>query len=490
MKKSVIMLLAVTAVAGLTTGCNPTGASGSGETSDGNVINIRCWNNEFEGRFKNYYGKIKEDLGNDTFLLNNGKKVKFNIVANDGNGYQNALDEALRNQSAAAADEKVDMFLMEADYALKYSNSDYSLDVKNSVGLTDADLSDMYDYTKTVVTDTRAGKNNALKGVSWQATPGLYAFRNDIAKELWSDYPADPLNTDTAAVKAEKTLAQSTFVQGKIDTMAKFDAVAAEAKAKNRMMLSGYDDSYRVFSNNASKSWVDASTGKVTLDQKYKDWIKSTKEYTDKGYSHKTELWDTDWAKDQGPTGNVFGFFYSTWGINFTLLGNSLADATGDKAKGNGLYGEYRVCKGPATWYWGGTWLSAAKGTDNLDDVKDIMKVLTCDSAVAEKITRETEDYTNNKSAMERIANDTTYGSAFLGGQNHVKLFKDNAASISLAPMSAYDQGCNEGIQKAMVDYFTGSATYATCITNFKNTLMGKYAELTSDSFDSSFDTL
>ena len=56
-------------------------------------------------------------------------------------------------------------------------------------------------------------------------------------------------------------------------------------------------------------------------------WVDQTKEYTDKGYNNKSSLWDSQWASDQGPTGKVFGFFYSTWGINFTLLGNSLADA-------------------------------------------------------------------------------------------------------------------------------------------------------------------
>ncbi len=50
---------------------------------------------------------------------------------------------------------------------------------------------------------------------------------------------------------------------------------------------------------------------------------------------------------DQGPDGNVFGFFYSTWGINFTLMGNSLADSNAPAEAGNGIYGDYAVCEGP-----------------------------------------------------------------------------------------------------------------------------------------------
>ena len=66
---------------------------------------------------------------------------------------------------------------------------------------------------------------------------------------------------------------------------------------------------------------------------------------------------------DQGPDGNVFGFFYSTWGINFTLMGNSLADSNAPAEAGNGIYGDYAVCEGPQAYYWGGTWICAAKGT-------------------------------------------------------------------------------------------------------------------------------
>jgi hypothetical protein len=95
-----------------------------------------------------------------------------------------------------------------------------------------------------------------------------------------------------------------------------------------------------------------------------------------------------------GPAGKVFGFFYSTWGINFTLLGNSLAKPLaegGKKEVGNGIFGDYAVCEGPQNYYWGGSWICAATGTDNVDIVRDLMKTLTCDAATMKKITEDTE---------------------------------------------------------------------------------------------------
>jgi len=114
------------------------------------------------------------------------------------------------------------------------------------------------------------------------------------------------------------------------------------------------------------------------------------------------------------------------------------------------------------------------------------MYTMTCSPAVANGITRITQDYTNNIPAMNAIAADTTYGSSFLGGQNHIALFKESAAKIDMKNACAYDQGCNEQMQNAMKDYFTGKTTsIADAMDAFKTALDAKYTGLT---YDSSFD--
>ena len=230
----------------------------------GKVLNIYCWNEEFKSRFEGYYKNVPSDV-----------KVNWVITPNENNAYQNALDAALLKQKDAAADDKIDMFLIEADYALKYVNSDYTLDVKD-VGLTDDDLKDMYQYTKDIATDSK-GK---LKATTWQATPGLFAYRRSIAKDV--------LGTD-----------DPDKVQEALSTWDKFDKVAEQAAAKGYKMLSGYDDSYRVFSNNVSGPWVD-SNNKIVIDDNIMKWVDQTKKYTDKGYNNKSSLWDSTWAAGDG----------------------------------------------------------------------------------------------------------------------------------------------------------------------------------------------
>lgn len=471
MKKRILAaVLASASILGAVAGCssNATSSAGSSTTEssktddssnagtsdkftlkegEGKTLNIAVWNEEFKNYFEKY---IKAKMPE-------GVTVNFKITENKDNAYQNKLDEDLPKNDAASADDKIDMFLFEADYALKYVNSEYTLDVK-SLGLTDEDLSGMYQYTKDVATTQDGSK--VLKGVSWQATPGLYAYRRSIAKDV--------LGTDDPA-KVQEALADWT----------KFDEVAAKAADKGYKMLSGYDDAYRTFSNNVSAPWVNDNK-EIIVDDNIMKWVDQTKTYTDKGYNNKTSLWSDAWAADQGPDGKVFGFFYSTWGINFTLAGNSLAVKEKDGGKlevGNGGYGDWAVCYGPQAYFWGGTWMAAAKGTDNAALVGDVLKAFCCDKDFGVQFTKDTQDYYNNEAAMKELAS-SDFKSAFLGGQNHIALFVETAPKIDMSKISVYDQGLNETFQAKFKEYFDGTVDKDTALKNFYEAAIVKYPEL------------
>ena len=94
---------------------------------EGKVLTIYCWNEEFQVRFQDYFEKKG--------LVPAGVTINWVVTPNQDNAYQNKLDEALLAQKNANVDDKVDIFLVEADYALKYVGTDYSLDVINEVGI-------------------------------------------------------------------------------------------------------------------------------------------------------------------------------------------------------------------------------------------------------------------------------------------------------------------------------------------------------------------
>lgn len=423
-------------------------SAGAAASEEGKILNIWCWNDEFQSRFNDYYPEV-ESVAEDksTTTLKDGTVVKWTINPNQDNNYQNKLDEALMAQADASEDNKIDIFLIEADYALKYVSADVDVAMPLSeLGITAEDLADQYQYTKDIVSD----ENGEQRATSWQAAPGLFAYRRSIAKDvLGTDDPAE--------------------VQAALSDWTKFGKVAAQAKEKGYYMVSGYDDTYRVFSNNVSQPWVTGTT--VTVDPNIMAWIEQTKEFTDKEYNHRSGLWSDTWAQDQGVDGKVFGFFYSTWGINFTLVGNA----------GEAGFGDWAVCQGPQPYYWGGTWLVGARGTDNPTLVKDVMLKLTCTKDIMKEMTtnRKIQDYTNTMAGMQEIAEDPNFQSEFLGGQNHIALFSEVAPTIDMSNVSAYDQGCNEQIQVHFHDYFDGNVDFETAKANFETGIKETYPEIT-----------
>ena len=192
MKKRLVSVLLCTAMAAtMIAGCGNTdssgGTSGTDKSSDasgdassgdqGKILNIYCWNEEFKTRLTDHYADYEE------VDATHGKigdvDVVWNITPSDDNAYQNNLDATLLKQADAAADDKIDIFLVEADYALKYVDTDYTMAIED-LGITDADLSKQYQYTKDVVTDS----NGRLKGLSWQGCPGVLFYNRAAAKEV------------------------------------------------------------------------------------------------------------------------------------------------------------------------------------------------------------------------------------------------------------------------------------------------------------------
>lgn len=410
-----------------------------GESSDGKVLNFYCWNEEFKTRFEAFY------------KLPDGITINWIMTPSQDNAYQNALDAALLNQESAAADEKVDLFLVEADYALKYCNSDYTLDVYNAVGLTEADTANMYQYTKDVMT-----ANGVLKGVSWQAAPAGMIYRRSIAKEV--------LGTDDPAT-----------VQAFVADWAKFDEVAPKMKEAGYFMVSGYDDDFRIFSDNMTGPWV--KDGMIQKDPSIEQWIAQTKLYTENGYNNKASLWSPESMAGAGADGKVFAYFGPSWFIDFSIGGWSKADANAPAEVGNGSFGDWAFCKGPQGFSWGGTWICAAAGTDNLDLAKDIMLKMTCDEATLVDIAKTYSDFTNNVPAMETMAA-SDYSCPFLGGQNYLGLMLENAQGISRTNITGYDQTCTEKIQAAMKDYFDGNVDLDAAWDNFYTSVEEQHPEL------------
>ena len=264
-------------------------------------------------------------------------EVRFTVTPSTDNAYQNNLDAVLPENADAPADEKVDLFLIEADYALKYVNTPVALPVAD-LGITEDELANQYQYTKDIVTDA----DGNLKGLTWQGCPGVLIYNRDIAKEvLGSDDPEE--------------------VQKAVADWDTFNKTAAALKEKGYRITSTVNDSYRVFSNNVSSPWV--VDGKINVDDSIKAWVDMSKAQVDAGETGTADLWSDDWSKGFAKDADVFCYFGPAWLINFSM--GNVDDGNNEDDGSRTFAGGWGATVGPQGFYWGGTWICAAAGTDN-----------------------------------------------------------------------------------------------------------------------------
>ena len=75
----------------------------------------------------------------------------------------------------------------------------------------------------------------------------------------------------------------------------------------------------------------------------------------------------------------------------------------------------------------------------------------------------------------KKFASDPDFGNPYLGGQNDTAVFAEGAKNIKFQNQTIYDQGCNEGLQNAFVEYLKGTVTKEEAMSNFYKALKEKY---------------
>ena len=392
----------------------------------GKVLKFYAWNEEFKGFFEKYY------------TLPEGVTVEWVINPSDGGVYQQKLDDALMNG------EQVDMFLAEADYIQKYADSEFTQDI-TAMGVTD--FSNAYEYTVKAASDA----NGVVKGVSFQCCPSALIYRRSIAKDvLGTDDPAE--------------------VQAALDSWEKFEAVAADAKAKGYYMTASFAETYRPFSNNCTTAWVDEENN-LQYDAQIEAWIAQTEKFIENGYTLTAGIWDEEKNVQMFADGKTMCFFGPAWYFNF-CMGNAQ-----DPEKG--CPGDWAICEGPAAHFWGGTWLMMPANTANADIVADIMNAFINNEEVCSALVANEAQFSNNKAVNAKFAADESYGSAFLGGQNDVAVFAAMTDNIKWENHTIYDQLLNEGLQTYLQEYFKGNVgTKEEALQNFYKHVNEKYPDI------------
>ena len=223
-------------------------------------------------------------------------------IKGTGDGYQDALDQALING-------QVDMFAAEAAFVLKYAQGDMSkyaaayedlgIDVKAKT-----EAAQIAPYTIEIGTRPSDGK---LVGLGYQATGGAFIYRRSIAKDVFG-------SDDPAVVKKE--------IGGGTGSWDTYWEAAEKLKAKGYGICSGDGDMWHAIENSSDKGWI--VDDKLYIDPKREAFFDISKKLKDNGYHNDTQDWGDAWFADMKGAGEkqVLGFFGPAWLINYTILPN------------------------------------------------------------------------------------------------------------------------------------------------------------------------
>ena len=378
-------------------------------SADGEKIYIYGWNAEFVDYVTNeFLGKYPEY----TDLI---ETVNLGL-----GGGSDEYKTAIENAVSGSTDQYASIFAMDDAVATYFMKSDYAANLYD-LGITDAMYANCYAYTKDYATF-----DGQLKGLTWQATPGCFCYRADIAQEVLGVSEPDE-------------------VQEYVKDWDAFVATAEKMKQGGYKMLSGVDDLSYPYRDAVTSPWVtvDGDTETLNIDPAITDYIEMTKVFYDNDYTNNTTQWDDAWST--GFDGDVFGYFGCTW---FTFWSINAEEHAGD----------YRICAGPAEYHWGGTYLAIGKDTPNPELAAFILYTFCCDTDFMYEHLKNDKDFVNNKVAVQKVIDEGGLPIDMLGGQDPIATWAEHADKIVLNYATEYDSTFYGYLPDAVSAYDKGSS--------------------------------
>ena len=406
-----------------------------GDPSAEDAFVVWGWNTDFE----NIQTVIEEEYPDYASRI---------VLVNAGGSdyYQDKVDEILKDPENELYP---DMMLLEVDYVQKYVNSDYLMSAED-LGITTENMAEMYTYNLQLGTDD-GGTTRAL---FWQATPGSFQVRADLAEEYLGTTDPDVLQSDYFSS------------WDKIVDTAKTVNEASGGKVK---LLSGASDTIRIFLNSARQvGWYDENDV-IQVDDLMLEYMELAKTLYADDSTYNTTQWGTDWAAQKDGDGVTTEAamaycgcpWYTYWCLTDTWEANTI------------------LVQGPAQFYWGGTGIAATTGCSDTEMAAELMRAVTCDTEFMIKINAQNGDYVNNKAAIAHLLeNNIGNSTKMFGDQSLIEFYSKSADSIDASTVTDVDQKTQSLFETQVNAYAEGKKDQETAIADFKASVHDLYSFL------------
>lgn len=369
-----------------------------------------CWDTDFESKLGLVLDKFPEYKD----------YVEIVVTGQGGTSYEykTSIDTAF-----TAGSKYPSIVAADIDVAKLWSEDSEKTIALSEIGITEDMYANAYKFA------TEYGRyDGELKCMTWQACPGVFIYRSDIAEEVFGT--SDPVE-----------------IQSHFDSWSNFFDSADKLKAAGYYVVSGYDDvKYAVLEAHKSR-WVATVDRHETLilDNSISTYLDTAKKLYDEGYVDKSSTqWSSAWAANMSDDGKVFGYFGAPWFFNsMKNMGAS--------------NGKWNCCVGPVPFHWGGTYVMAGKNSSNPELQAFLIYELCCDASVAYDIAEKFGDCVNNKMANVKLKNNNVGSAVILNDQNQIDTLSDAILNIHLYNTSYVDSSIKEYIDEAARGYINGT---------------------------------
>lgn len=384
-------------------------------------------------------------------LLTSGIIDKFNekypdininliTIPNDNNAYLTKLISTLRSGVNAP-----DIYLAESASVKKLCNMNYYEDLSQEPYNADKLTEKMVPYTVNL---GRNDKDNSIRALTWQATPGGYFYKRSLAKQyLGTDNPDE--------------------IQKMMTTMDDFLTMGEKIKESSNgqtSLLANYSELFYVVLANRSQGWV--QNGKLIIDPVMLNYIDLAEQIRSRGLDINAKQWTPKWTESMTTT-DVFGFMLPTWGLSNTLQSNAPNTS-----------GDWAFVEAPTPYYWGGTWVGMYKNSRNKDLSWLFIKFLTTDTDFLYQYAKDSGDYVNNTDVQNEISNSSEGENEFLNKQNVYKAYTNLVGDINADIFTEYDEIISSKWEDTLDSYMNGEIPKDQIIPNFKQAVKAEYPSI------------
>ncbi|RZI48080.1 ABC transporter substrate-binding protein [Lactococcus kimchii] len=371
------------------------------------------------------------------------KKLKPNLTIKEVvlpyANFQTKLDQVIGTSKGP------DMIALDAGFVEKYVESGKLTDLA-PYGVAKAAKAN-YKYTLDM------GKNSKGQqvSISYQAAPGAYFYNTQVFSKYLGIQPDD-------IASAQKALSSWDQIEKTAQTI-------KEKSGGQAYLFSSLEEIYNPVIGARKEGWV-SKDNKLQIDSSMLKSLDVMKDFVANKWTQNTSAQSGDWFT--GMSNNTIGTYaLPSWGMFYWLKDDS-----------KGTFGNWRMTQGPVSYSWGGTWLSAVKGSANEKGAAALSVYMSTDKTFQTWEAKTQSDFVAVSTVNNTVGKDASV--KLLGGQNPYPIFNKVAKGINGKNQTQYDQNIQSlWINDVVNPYANGKVSKDKALKNFKNDVKSAYPSMT-----------